>query len=442
MGTDKPGSADLPERIGVVGLGYVGLALATAFGRVHPTIGFDIDPGRVRELSAGHDRNLEFSAEEIRAPYLEFTSDPAALRRARFIIAAIPTPVDSAKQPDLSLLISASRLIGQNLSPGTVVVYESTVYPGVTEEVCLPELERASGLKAGRDFKVGYSPERINPGDPEHTLEKIAKVVAGQDPETTELMARVYGLVVKAPIHRAPDIRTAEAAKVIENVQRDLNIALMNELAMLFHRLGLDTREVLKAARTKWNFVPVEPGLVSGHCIPVDPYYLTYKAQQVGHHPELILAGRRINEAMPAYIARQTVKLLIRAGRVVQGSRVLVLGVTIKENVRDTRNSRVVELVRELGEYGVEVEVYDPLVGPEGIRGELGLRPAAGDPFGSGPRYDGVVLAVKHRALVERGPEGFLGLLRSDSGPGVIVDVRGALAGAFRNNPNVIYWSL
>ncbi len=419
-----------------------GLALVTAFGRVHPTIGFDIDPERIRELKAGHDRNLEFSAEEIRAPHLELTADPAALRRARFIIAAIPTPVDAAKQPDLSLLVGASRLIGQNLSPGTVVVYESTVYPGATEEVCVPELEGASGLKAGRDFKVGYSPERINPGDPEHTLEKIAKVVAGQDPETTELMARVYGLVVRAPIHRAPDIRTAEAAKVIENVQRDLNIALMNELAILFHRLGLDTREVLKAARTKWNFVGVEPGLVSGHCIPVDPYYLTYKAQQVGHHPELILAGRRINEYMPVYIAQQTVKLLIRAGRVVQGSRVLVLGVTIKEGVRDTRNSRVVELVRELEEYGVEVEAYDPLVGAGAIEKELGLRAAEGDPFAGGSRYDGVVLAVKHRVLVERGAEGFLGLLRSDSGPGVIVDVRGALAGAFQDSPNVIYWSL
>ncbi len=436
------GTVPLPDRIGVVGLGYVGLALAAAFGRVHPTVGFDVDPERIRELQVGYDRNLEFSAEEVRAPFLEFTSDPAALRQTQFIIAAIPTPVDSAKQPDLSLLIEASRTIGRNLSVGSVVVYESTVYPGVTEEVCLPELERASGLKAGRDFKVGYSPERINPGDPEHTLEKVAKVVAGQDPETTELMARVYGLVVKAPIHRAPDIRTAEAAKVIENVQRDLNIALMNELAMLFNRLGLNTREVLAAARTKWNFVPVEPGLVSGHCIPVDPYYLTYKAQQVGHHPELILAGRRINEYMPVYIAQQTVKLLIRAGRVVQGSEVLVLGVTIKENVRDTRNSRVVELVRELEEYGVRVWVYDPLVGADGVRRELGLRVVDADPFGCGPRFDGVVLAVKHRALLGRGAEEFVGLLRLDSGPGVIVDVRGALAGAFRDNPRVLYWSL
>lgn len=432
----------LPDRIGVVGLGYVGLALATAFGRVHPTVGFDIDQGRIRELQAGYDRNLEFSADEVQAPFLEFTSDPAALRRTQFIIAAIPTPVDSAKQPDLSLLIDASRTIGRNLSAGSVVVYESTVYPGVTEEVCLPELERASGLRAGRDFKVGYSPERINPGDPEHTLEKIAKVVAGQDPETTELMARVYGLVVKAPIHRAPDIRTAEAAKVIENVQRDLNIALMNELAMLFHRLGLDTREVLAAARTKWNFVPVEPGLVGGHCIPVDPYYLTYKAQQVGHHPELILAGRRINESMPAYIAQQTVKLLIRAGRMVQGSEVLVLGVTIKEDVRDTRNSRVVELVRELEEYGVRVWVYDPLVGADGIRRGLGLRAVEGDPFAGGARYDGVVLAVKHRALVERGPEDYVGLLRVDSGVGVVVDVRGVLAASLKANPAILYWSL
>jgi len=328
-----------------------------------------------------------------------------------------------------------------------IIVYESTVYPGCTEEVCIPILEQESGLKAGKDFGVGYSPERINPGDPEHTLETIVKVVAAQDGETAETMAGVYGLVVKAGVYRAQDIKTAEAAKVIENIQRDLNIALMNELAMLFHRLGVDTQEVLKTAQTKWNFLPFGPGLVGGHCIPVDPYYLTHKAQEIGYHPEVILAGRRINDFMGVYVAQETIKLLIKAGKAVQGAKVLILGATFKEDVRDVRNTRIVELVRELETYGVEVAVYDPLVGAAELH-KLGLRPVS-DPFEpykpdgpNKPNYDAVILAVPHRAFCERAPERYLDLLKEDGKPGVLVDVRRALPGSAIKSAGAMYWSL
>jgi UDP-N-acetyl-D-galactosamine dehydrogenase len=354
---------NLPRSVGVVGLGYVGLPLATAFGKVIPTIGFDVNEHRVRELRKGADRNGEVGKADLQEKMLELTSDPSHLRRAAFIIVAVPTPVDKAKRPDLSCLVDASRLVAQNLTRGATVVYESTVYPGCTEEICVPVIEQESGLKAGRDFKVGYSPERINPGDAEHTLDKVTKIVAGQDEETTEKLAAVYGLVVKAGVYKAPTIRTAEAAKVIENVQRDLNIALMNELAVLFHRMGLDTGEVLKAARSKWNFLRYEPGLVGGHCIPVDPYYLTFKAQEIDHHPDVILAGRRINDYMGHYVAQETVKLLIRAGRVVRGASALILGATFKEDVSDMRNTRVTEVVQELENNEVNVNVYDPFVG-------------------------------------------------------------------------------
>ena len=437
-------SKALPRQLCIVGLGYVGLPLAVAFARHLPTVGFDVDDRRVAELKRGYDRNGEVAPEALRASHLRFTTDPASLRDADFIIVAVPTPVDRVKRPDLSYLTEASRLVGRHLRPGTTVVYESTVYPGCTEEVCVPILERESGLRAGLDFKVGYSPERINPGDPEHRLEHVVKVVAGQDAETTELLARVYGLVVRAGIHRAPDIRTAEAAKVIENVQRDLNIALMNELAMIFHRMGLNTHEVLAAARTKWNFLPFEPGLVGGHCIPVDPYYLTHKAQELGYHPELILAGRRINDAMGRYVAEQTVKLLIRAGKPVRGARVLVLGITFKENVRDTRNSRVLDLVRELEGYGCEVSVYDPLVSDDD-RERLAVI-FVENPFGSRVHggYDAVVLAVPHREFREQGWRAHLSLL-ANTKPGVFVDVKGVFradANAWRNPHDVIYWSL
>ena len=429
----------LPSRVAVVGLGYVGLPLAVAFAEHLPVVGFDVDSRRVAELREGYDRNGEVPADALARPNLHFTDDPECLREADFIVVTVPTPVDRAKRPDLSFLIGASELVGRALRPGDVVVYESTVYPGCTEEVCVPVLERESGLRAGVDFKVGYSPERINPGDPEHTLANVVKVVAGQDEETTELLARVYGLVVRAGIYKAPNIRTAEAAKVIENVQRDLNIALMNELAMLFHRLGLDTQEVLRAARTKWNFLPFEPGLVGGHCIPVDPYYLTHKAQEVGYHPEVILAGRRINDSMGRYVAQETVKLLIQAGKAVRGSRVLVLGVAFKENVRDVRNSRVVDLVKELESYGCEVEVHDPLIPREVVEG-LGLRPVE-DPFSSQERYDAVVLAVPHRVFRERPAQAVAALL-NHTGPGVLVDVKGVLESFARAQATVLYWRL
>ena len=460
--------------IGVIGLGYVGLSLASAFGRVSPTIGFDVDHDRIRELQAGHDRTGEMEPEALKVPHLTFTIDPGALRQADFIIVTVPTPVDRAKRPDLSHLIAASHLIARALkarhkSPTTsaqpdepnkldelnkpIIVYESTVYPGCTEEVCIPVLEKESGLRAGRDFTVGYSPERINPGDPDHTLETIVKVIAAQDDKTAETMAEVYSLAVKAGVYKAPDIRTAEAAKVIENIQRDLNIALMNELAMLFERLGLDIQEVLRAARTKWNFLPFEPGLVGGHCIPVDPYYLTYKAQEIGYHPEVILAGRRINDFMGAYVAQQTIKLLIKAGNAVHGAKVLVLGVTFKQDVRDTRNSRVVDLVRELESYGADVRVYDPYVDSSEMD-KLRLKPVP-DPFQphqlhkpvqpdkpDKPKYDAVILAVPHDVYREKGLEAYFALFKGVDKPGVLVDVKRALPWDSGATSEVLYWSL
>ncbi|MFH0932833.1 MAG: nucleotide sugar dehydrogenase [Nitrospirota bacterium] len=434
----------LPSCIAVAGLGYVGLPLAVFFGKVIPTIGFDVKKDRIRELQDGYDRNGDLRKEELRAPHLELTDDPSRLQKATFIIVAVPTPVDRAKRPDLSPLIKASQVVGRNLRRFTstqkpIVVYESTVYPGATEEVCVPILERESGLKAGLDFKVGYSPERINPGDQEHTLDKIVKVVAGQDKETTETMAEVYSLVVKAGVYRAPDIRTAETAKVIENVQRDLNIALLNELAILFHRLGLNTYEVLNAARTKWNFLPFEPGLVGGHCIPVDPYYLTHKAEEIGYHPEVILAGRRINDSMGLYVARETVRLLIQAGRVIRGAKVIVLGATFKENVRDARNSRVVELVQEIKNHEIDVEVFDPMVDKVELQ-QIGLK-GVRDPFRAKKVYDAVVLAVPHKIFREKPLDAYLRLLRNRDEAGVLVDIKGVLRGAIRKT-KVLYWSL
>lgn len=432
-----------PETVAIVGLGYVGLPLAVGFAKHLRTIGYDVNPERVAELQQGYDRNGETPEHELRQPHLVFTSDPSILREADVIIITVPTPVDKAKRPDLRPLLSASRTVGQHMKRGAIVVYESTVYPGCTEEDCVPVLEEASGMKCGVDFKVGYSPERINPGDPEHTLETIVKVVAGQDEATTELLASLYGLVVKAGIHKAPDIRTAEAAKVIENTQRDLNIALMNELALLFHRLGLNTRDVLSAARTKWNFLPFEPGLVGGHCIPVDPYYLTHKAQEIGFHPEVILAGRRVNDQMGTYVASETVKLLIHAGRSVQGAKVLVLGVAFKENVPDVRDTRVKELIEELQSFGCDVEAHDPLV-LVSDRARFKAR-FVENPFETRDGiYEAVVLAVPHRVFCERPLEDYLRLLRP-SGQGVFMDVKGVYLEAFRGiqpPPPVLYWNL
>ncbi len=420
--------------IAVVGLGYVGLPLAVAFGKHHPILGFDIAPERVAELRAGTDRTGEVAASDLKAATITFTNNPSALAKADFIIVAVPTPIDAAKRPDLSALTSASRLVGENLKPGSVVVYESTVYPGTTEEVCVPLLEQASGLTCGEKFAVGYSPERINPGDREHTLERIVKVVSGMDVETLETVAAVYGTVCQAGVYRAPDIRTAEAAKVIENIQRDLNIALVNELALIFNRLGMDTIEVLKAAGTKWNFLPFRPGLVGGHCIGVDPYYLTHKAETLGYHPQVILAGRRINDGMGQYVADQTLKLLVRSVGNVKEARIAVLGLTFKENVPDLRNSRVKDIVRELNDYGLTVHVHDPIASPEEAEKETGLMMSDLESLRD---LDAVILAVQHRAYVERGAAWLLSLLR-DPAQGIIVDIKSA----FRREdfPNTAYW--
>lgn len=432
-----------PETVGIVGLGYVGLPLAVAFAKHLRTVGYDVSAERVAELQQGYDRNGETPEELLRQPNLILTNDARMLSEADVIIVTVPTPVDKAKRPDLRPLLSASRTVGSHMKPGAVVVYESTVYPGCTEEDCVPVLEAASGMKCGVDFKVGYSPERINPGDPEHNLETIVKVVAGQDEPTTELLANLYGLVVKAGVHKAPNIRTAEAAKVIENTQRDLNIALMNELALLFHRLGLNTREVLAAARTKWNFLPFEPGLVGGHCIPVDPYYLTYKAQEVGFHPEVILAGRRVNDQMGLYVASETVKLLINAGRNVRGAKVLVLGLAFKENVPDVRDTRVKELIEELQSFGCDVEVCDPLVVPSD-RARFKVK-FVENPFENRHgTYEAVVLAVPHRVFRERTLHDYVNLFRP-SGQGVFVDVKGIYLSEVRTtatDPPVLYWNL
>ena len=428
------------ETIAVVGLGYVGLPLACAFGQQRRCIGFDISQERVDELGSGYDRTGEIKPQDLKAPFLEFTTAGATLGAADFIVVAVPTPVDEHRTPDLGPLRSASRTVGRHLARGAVVVFESTVYPGATEEVCVPILEAESGLSCGRDFYVGYSPERINPGDPEHSLEQVVKVVAGQTPDVTECMVAVYGLVVKAGIHRAPDIKTAEAAKVIENTQRDLNIALVNELAMIFHRMGIDTEAVLAAARTKWNFLPFRPGLVGGHCIGVDPYYLTFKAEELGYHPQVILSGRRINDQMGLYVAEQTVKLMIRAGKVVQNARVLVLGLTFKENVPDIRNTRAADVIAGLRDYEVQVDVYDPRAISVEVEEELGLR-MIDDPFGCAHRYDAVVVAVPHDEFRSRSVAEFVDLLRVDSG-GILIDVRGMLGRAAVEAHGVAYWCL
>ena len=433
--------SDTPVVIGVVGLGYVGLPLACAFARCVPCIGFDISRDRVEALRRGDDVTGATAGADLRAPLLRLTDDPALLREANFIIVAVPTPVDSSKKPNLDPLVAACDTVGRHLSRGALVVFESTVYPGVTEEICVPRLEEASGLRCGNDFTVGYSPERINPGDPEHSLEKVVKVVAGSTPDVTELMARVYGLVVKAGVHRAPSIKTAEAAKVIENTQRDVNIALMNELAMIFHRAGIDTRAVLEAAETKWNFVPFRPGLVGGHCIGVDPYYLTYRAEALGYHPQIILSGRRINDSMGVYVAEQTVKLMIRAGKIVQNARVLVLGLTFKENVRDIRNTRVADLIAELGRYGIVVDVFDPVVDPGEVAREMTIRLVA-DPFACPGPYDAVVIAVAHDAFKARAADDFVGLLRQGHGGRVLIDVRGLVPRQAAESRGLAYWCL
>jgi len=423
--------------VAVIGLGYVGLPLAVEFGKRFRTIGFDLSADKIAAYRDKRDPTGEVSRDDLAAARrLEVTNDPGALAEADFVIVAVPTPIDDAHQPDFGPLLSASESVGRNLKRGAVVVFESTVYPGATEEVCVPVIERHSGLAWKRDFFVGYSPERINPGDKEHSLTRIVKVVAGDSPQTLERVAGMYGSVVAAGVHRASSIKVAEAAKVIENTQRDLNIALMNELALIFHRIGIDTTEVLQAAGTKWNFLPFWPGLVGGHCIGVDPYYLTHKADKLGYHPQVILAGRRINDGMGKYIAEQTVKQLIQAGRTVKGSAVTVLGLTFKENVPDLRNSRVIDVVNELVSYGMVVHVHDPVADPAEARHEYGV---ALVPWDELPRAEAIVAAVAHRELAARSTDELAAKLVPG---GLYVDVKARADAAALRARGINVWRL
>lgn len=420
------------SKLAIIGLGYVGLPIALAFARKISVIGFDINPQRIALMKKGIDPSKELVKENFEGCDISFTYDINELRKAEFLIVCVPTPVDDHSVPDLKPLMLASETVGNVLKKGDYVVFESTTYPGCTEEDCLPVIEKRSGLKVVADFKIGYSPERINPGDKDHTIETVYKVVSGCDDESLEEIAKVYSLVCKAGIHKAPSIKVAEAAKIIENTQRDLNIALMNELSRIFHRLGINTYDVLDAASTKWNFLKFYPGLVGGHCISVDPYYLTYKAQALGYDPEVITSGRRINDDMGPYIARRTVQLLIQSGKDPGKSKVLVMGATFKENVSDIRNSKVVDLINELRQFSVTVEVVDPCASSEEMQHEYGfslVEKTATD-------YDGVILAVAHDEFRDHNEEYFLSITKPNS---VFIDVKGI----FRNKiDKLLYWSL
>jgi UDP-N-acetyl-D-galactosamine dehydrogenase len=423
--------------VAVVGLGYVGLPLAIEFGKRYRTIGFDLSQVKIE----AYRRHVDPTGEVDRCDFdaaegLQVTTDVAELRHANFIVVAVPTPIDDAHQPDFAPLLGASESVGKNLSPGTTVVFESTVYPGATEEICVPVIERHSGLAWKRDFFVGYSPERINPGDKEHTLTRITKVVSGDSPQTLERVANVYASVVGAGVHRASSIKVAEAAKVIENTQRDLNIALMNELALIFHKIGIDTTEVLQAAGTKWNFLPFRPGLVGGHCIGVDPYYLTHKADKLGYHPQVILAGRRINDGMGKYVAEQTVKHMIQAGFPVKDAKINVLGLTFKENCPDLRNSRVIDVIRELQSYGADVRVHDPVANAEEAVHEYGIPLASWDAL---PRAHAVVLAVAHKALIARPADDYVLKLEPC---GLFVDVKCQADASTLRRRGIAVWRL
>ncbi|MEE2000413.1 Vi polysaccharide biosynthesis UDP-N-acetylglucosamine C-6 dehydrogenase TviB [Alkalimonas sp. MEB108] len=399
-------------KIAVIGLGYVGLPLAVEFGKKFTTLGFDIQPKRIEALQQGIDHTLEVEKAELaEAEHLSFSCDPAALAQANFFIVTVPTPIDRHRQPDLTPLIKASETLGSVIKAGDIVVYESTVYPGATEEDCLPVIERISGLRFNQDFFAGYSPERINPGDKEHRVTSIKKVTSGSTPEVADFIDQVYASIITAGTYKASSIKVAEAAKVIENTQRDLNIALVNELAVIFSKLNIDTEEVLLAAGTKWNFLPFRPGLVGGHCIGVDPYYLTHKAQSIGYHPEVILAGRRINDGMPKFVVSSLVKTMLKKRIQVQGARVLVLGLTFKENCPDIRNTKVIDVVHELQDYGMQADVYDPWVSAEDARHEYGLELCTTPQHSA---YDAVILAVAHQAFKDMGTEQILGFAKDN----------------------------
>jgi UDP-N-acetyl-D-glucosamine/UDP-N-acetyl-D-galactosamine dehydrogenase len=425
------------DKIGVVGLGYVGLPLAVYMSKEFKVVGYDMNGKRINELKAGLDRTREISPEELKTVSMEYTDDPGRLASCRFIIVAVPTPIDEFRNPDFRPLVGASKTVGKHMKKGTCVAFESTVYPGATEEVCVPVLEAESGLKMGKDFTIGYSPERINPGDKEHTFTTITKIVSGSDEKTLRLLEAVYGQVVKKGIHPASSIKVAEAAKVIENTQRDLNIALMNELAMIFEKMGIDTLEVLRAAGTKWNFLPFTPGLVGGHCIGVDPYYLTFKAEAMNYHPEMILAGRRINDNMGKYVAEVTVKMLIQAGKKVLGAKVAVLGLTFKENVPDLRNTRVVDIIRELKDYGVDVLVNDPMADNEEAMKYYGLELV---PFEELKGVDAVIIAVIHKAYKEKG---LPSIIKCCKGPKpIVIDIKGGFELSDQEKEKYTYWRL
>lgn len=422
--------------IAIIGLGYVGLPIAIAFGKKSPTIGFDINENRLKNLRAHIDLNNEVSPDEFSSAEIIYTSQIEDLKKANFYIVTVPTPIDTAKQPDLTPLVSASHTVGQALKQGDIVVYESTVYPGVTEEECLPILEKISGLKAGIDFKVGYSPERINPGDHEHSFVNIVKVVSGMDQEALQIIANTYETVVKAGVHRAANIKTAEAAKVIENTQRDLNIALMNELSIIFDKMSIDTQEVLNAAGTKWNFLKFTPGLVGGHCIGVDPYYLTHKAEKLGYHPQVILAGRRINDGMGKFIATQTLKSLVKSGHSVLNNTVTVLGLTFKENCPDIRNTRVIDIINELKEFGLNVQIHDPLAHQNEARHEYGIELTD---FNSLKPAAAVIVAVAHDFYKKLTPSDLQKI--SQKNP-VLIDIKALYNPASLKEAGFSFWRL
>jgi UDP-N-acetyl-D-galactosamine dehydrogenase len=452
------------EKISLIGLGYVGMPIAVSFSRKADVIGFDVNQAKIDLYKSGIDPTKEVGDEAIAACTVDFTADETRLREAKFHIVAVPTPVNADHTPDLSPVIGASTTLGRNLTKGSIVVYESTVYPGVTEEICVPILERESGLKCGVDFKIGYSPERINPGDKVHRLETIVKVVSGMDEETLDIVAKVYELVVEAGVYRAESIKVAEAAKVIENSQRDINIAFMNELSIIFNRMGIDTKAVLEAAGTKWNSLKFTPGLVGGHCIGVDPYYLTYKAEQMGYHSQIILAGRRINDDMGKYVAENTVKKMIQANKPVKGANVAILGITFKENCPDSRNTRVIDIIKELKEYGVNVQVIDPVADAREVLKEYGIRLNRLEDISG---VDAVIFAVAHEEFVNlsleeikdwyrTSPNHFFNAINQeqlaqiaatieddcDSTKNVLIDVKGIFDRKEAEALNYLYWRL
>ncbi len=425
------------NKIAIIGLGYVGLPLAAHLSRHFTVIGFDISEANVAELKKGHDRTMELSDGELKKANIHFTSKPADLSGCKLFIVAVPTPVDHFHVPDLGAMENASAIIGRHLTAGSCVVYESTVYPGVTEDICVPILERESKLKFRRDFTVGYSPERINPGDKVHTVSNTVKIISASDHETLNLLEGIYGAVVKVPLHRASSIKVAEAAKVIENTQRDINIALMNELAIIFNKMGIDTLEVLEAAGTKWNFLNFRPGLVGGHCIGVDPYYLTYKAASIGYRPEVILSGRRINDNMGKYVAERAVKMLIAADIQVKKARVAVLGLSFKENVPDLRNTRVVDIINELKDYGVTVTAHDPLAIPEEAHEHCGIEPVS---LKAIKDVDAVILAVAHNEYMEMGIEKVASLCRKNRP--ILLDIKAVFEPGQAKSLGINYWRL